>query len=354
MFKFRILAAALLLTLVFVTISAQDEEEGVLQACQRLYYEKSYNMTVPNLHLIFEYNLEDPFEPQAIAFSTSFRLEPDWSPDATKLIFSGTVEGVSGLYIIDWEGDRVITLLYEGDVEGARWSADGTKIAFLSGYSSNNGDTELYVMNADGSEVTQVSTVPGLDLNLDWSPDGTRIIRHVETFETIGLFMTSLTGEVETEAVFTADEFERTFAPRWSPDGTQIVFTGLKADSVQLYALEVATGEVNQLTSEGNNAYGEWSPDGTQIVFVSDRDLDADQIYVMDADGANQTLVADFGSRFEVPHWSADGAWLAFSADATVYVVRPDGSELTPIDSGRDPVWRLCTLVPASDFPPGG
>lgn len=359
---FLLLTGSLLAQSATTEPPATPAGEPTLEHCQRLYFERTFNYTSPNYHLLYAYDLEQPQdEPFPIAFSTSFLLQPHWSADGTKVVFDATSEGVSGLYLIDWPGARTVTLLHEGDTEAPRWSPDGTKIAFVAGYGSNNGDSELYVMNADGSDVRKIANEPGLDLNPDWSPDGTLIARQIDGGFSGGVNVVINTAEGETSSLTDAlntalADFSRSFHARWSPDGTHLLVSATLADGdrTQLYLLNLADSRVTPLTdADGNSAFGEWSPDGAQIVFLSDREGVA-QHFVMNADGSAQTRItasSDFGG---VASWSADGQWIAFVADYTVYVVRPDGSELTLVSPGRDPIWRPCDIVPYSPFPPGG
>ncbi|MTB24253.1 MAG: hypothetical protein F2920_11405, partial [Actinobacteria bacterium] len=78
-----------------------------------------------------------------------------------------------------------------------------------------------------------------------------------------------------------------------------------------------------------------WSPDGTKIVFVS-----SSQIYVMDADGSNQTNISNNSSSDDTPAWSPDGSKIAFMTDRdgnySIYSMNPDGSNPTAMISGAD------------------
>ena len=79
----------------------------------------------------------------------------------------------------------------------------------------------------------------------------------------------------------------------------------------QLFRIDNSGGNPMKLTSTGLNYEGVWSPDGTRIAFTSERDGNR-EIYVMNADGSQQTnLTMDPGVDFS-PAWSADGAKIAF------------------------------------------
>ena len=132
------------------------------------------------------------------------------------------------------------------------------KIAFTS---TRDGNREIYVMNADGSEQTNISNDP--------APD---------------------------------------YQPSWSPDGTKIAFTRDAGDFgwYEVYVMNADGSEQTRLTNSGPNFDGDpsWSPDGTKIAFSSGREHDSyREIYVMNADGSEQTrLTNDLGYE-DGPDW---------------------------------------------------
>ena len=83
---------------------------------------------------------------------------------------------------------------------------------------------------------------------------------------------------------------------------------------------------------ESSDFYPAWSPDGTKIAFTSDRD-GIPKIYVMNADGTNQTRITDNPASDEAPAWSPDGSKIAFTSDRDgnpeIYVMNADGTDQT-------------------------
>ena len=79
--------------------------------------------------------------------------------------------------------------------------------------------------------------------------------------------------------------------PSWSPDGKKIVFVRYENDALELYSLQLDTGELDALTTEGAvNVEPRWSPDGSRIAFVSTRDNGRFHLYV--GNNAEDTLTA--------------------------------------------------------------
>jgi TolB protein len=154
--------------------------------------------------------------------------------------------------------------------------------------------TDIYVMNADGSGITRLTTDPAAEWNPVWSPDGTQIA-FVKGESEVEVFVMKADGSGVQQV--TATEGGSGFAPSWSPDGTKIAF--------------------------GSIQYEDWG------------------IFAVNADGTNERpLLFDNSIYATNPVWSPDGNLIVFtgsvgSADHTgLYVIRPDGSAVTRISSG--------------------
>ena len=110
-----------------------------------------------------------------------------WSPDGTRMTWAGAVDGRYGIYVSAPDGSDARRLTDGANDGWPAWSPDGTRIAFSS---SSDPDasrcsrdaewnlicrTDLYVMRADGSELTRITSDPAPEYDPEWSPDGIRI-----------------------------------------------------------------------------------------------------------------------------------------------------------------------------------
>lgn len=151
-------------------------------------------------------------------------------------------------------------------------------------------------MSPDGSGVTQLTDEPGAQFDPSWSPDGS-MIAFVSVRDSRGVFCcgeifvmnadgSGLTNVTNTED---ADDFD----PAWSPDGTRIAFASFGPESKDIYVMTPDGTGLTRLTGgPGNDFMPAWSPDGSKIAFVSDRDGGQD-IFVMNADGTGVTQLTD-------------------------------------------------------------
>ncbi len=262
--------------------------------------------------------------------------------------------------------DGTDTKLTLGTYDGApAWSPDGTRIAFVSKRDVGGG-REIYVMNADGSGQTRLTSNPAIDTNPQWSPDGTRIVFNSDRLDSNHeIYVMKADGsEPPTRLTYNpADDA----GPSWSPDGTLIAFNSNRDGNTEIYVMKADGTEQTNLTNDPvsdayDDAAPDWSPDGSLIAFGSTRSGNGD-IYVMDADGSNKTRltydpVSDAAADSD-PAWSPDGTKIAFhswpSYYADIYVIDADGSNRTQLTKTTyhdySPSWQPIPL--AGDLPEG-
>jgi dipeptidyl aminopeptidase/acylaminoacyl peptidase len=230
-------------------------------------------------------------------------MDSDWSADGKRLLFVVDCAGGChspknyGLYVRDLATGEQRQLLKGGRTPlTARWSPDGTQIAYID-YAG-----QLNVMNADGSANVTIPVTPPADL-LSRSADSVS----------------------------------------WSPDGTRLAFGVQGQDG--LYTVGLDGSDLQRVVDHGQ--VPSWSPDGTQIAYRVDCGL-----WVVSPDGSNPTKVADTkpcgqplggaSSRYPVgqPRWSPNGKWIVLRGPrAHVSVVRADGTHLHVPDPGLISYW---------------
>ena len=190
--------------------------------------------------------------------------------------------------------EKTITRLTNTDSfdEYPSWSPDGTKIAFASRIESGYLSYQIYSMNADGTNQTRLTNNDTLDCSLgdcidkhpSWSPDGTKIVFQKIYYINEGwqIYVMNADGTNQTNISNNDSDDEE---PSWSPDGTKIAFTSDR-DGVrfvnQIYVMNAdGTNQTRLTNSDTSNTGPSWSNDGSKIVFQKYID-DNFEIYVMD------------------------------------------------------------------------
>lgn len=113
--------------------------------------------------------------------------------------------------------------------------------------------------------------------------------------------------------------------PRWSPDGSSIVFCSLRTDG-GLFIVPASGGSPRQLTDREFDFWPSWSPDGRMIMF--ERFLGGQGLWTVPAAGGTPKRITAEKLDAKNPAWSPDGRWIAFTSEGHLSVMKPDGGSV--------------------------
>jgi Tol biopolymer transport system component len=220
------------------------------------------------------------------------------------------------------------------------WSPDGKTLAFLV-YGAIYG-SKIFLVNADGSNVRQLTQQGQNQSSPAWSPDGSRIVFLNTTADTLNLSLIDVnTGRIQPLETTMPSKF----SPSWSPDGTHIMWQAGFPDP-GIYTINLRTDDIQLLNKGWNNSPPQYSPDGEKIVFASLRG-ESPEIYVMNADGTNLSPLTDTPATEENPRWSPDGQKILFTSNVNgapqVFIMAADGNNLYQLTHSdyvlKDVIW---------------
>jgi TolB protein len=250
-----------------------------------------------------------------------------------------------GIYTVAPDGSALV-LLKSGLLRQARWSPDGSRIAFV-GYT---GQYELHVMNADGTGDHIVATdATGGTIWLSkqpWSADGSRLAwgpareGDIYTASAAG-------GDVRR---ITTDGREKE-PPVWSPNGTQLAYASIvpgPSPSWELFSVRGDGSAPVQITSGGfQNMQPTWSSNGSSIAFVRTANSRR-AVYVVHPDGTELHRVVEFSGGVGEPVWSPDGSKIAYTngVNGRSAPYSAPGIEIFLVNSDGSDERRLTELAP--------
>jgi TolB protein len=251
-----------------------------------------------------------------------------------KITYAASSGWAWDIHVMQDDGSGKINLTQVEGISGFQdpvWSPDGTWIAMTGNVKS--GKDDIYVIRADGTDLTRLSDLPELDRHPIWSPDNTRIVfTSFQEDRREQIYIVDVDGEnlrSLTEEGINAEQ------PAWSPDGKWIAVSY----EYELVLIDPETEELKQLTQldDGYNKYPAWSPDGTELaIIVGVKDESGSkrpQIFLVQADGSGLRQLTDDPYHHQVPVWSPDGTKIAYKARPTtqdsysLWVINVDGTE---------------------------
>lgn len=268
-----------------------------------------------------------------------------------RITFSAGAPHGEDVYIINADGSGLTQVTTDPAADfDPSWSPDSQGIAYRH-QPRDDESTEIYIIGADGSNPQNLTNNEGVaDWGPAWSPDGAHIAFN-SSRDLRGRLRGYLMNTDGSQVTLISEDAWIEY-PTWSPDGSRLAFMAQTPEGTNNYEIWIinvdGTGLTRLTDSPGSDGWPSWSPDGTQIVFSSVRDdcqySDADDckstgdigpfhtLYVMNADGSEQTLLSDAWGQFS--DWSPDGEYIVFDGLNGPMIIRPDGTGLTSIPTG--------------------
>ena len=262
-------------------------------------------------------------------------LKKGLSSNTGRIVFRSLRDGNSEIYVMDANGGNQENLTNHPAYDGLPdWSPDGTKIAFVS--DRDSGREQIHVMDADGKNVIRLTDVRVGMRRPDWSPDGKKIAFSVEGWEwRIVVMDADGNNHVRLE--------DQAWDPSWSPDGGTIAFVSGRDGGAEIYVIGVdGRGRkrvTHDLAPKGDPSF---SPDGRRIAYVVREPHGPGQINVVGADGKNRERLTHNVENNWGPAWSPDGQVIAYFVivdgdfHATIHLMTADGKYLRQLSDGRN------------------
>ena len=272
-----------------------------------------------------------------------------FTPNYEQIVFATNRNGQkTEIYkmLTDGSGLSRLTTNTFNDFE-PNFARDGSRIVFTS--DRNNSRNEIYSMKPDGSDVQRLTNTTGWNTAASYSDDGNKIVFISKRTGNEKLFIMDADGSNQIQ-INTPSYVGYLLHPRFDPTGTRIVYDALQgisptASAHAIFAVNIDGTNHATLTDLVStqfqvNIEASYSPDGTKILFTSTRDTpdnSSAELYMMNADGTNETRITNTTYREGEPVFNPEGTRIAFHnlTAGKLYSINLDGSDLQLINGSN-------------------
>ena len=244
----------------------------------------------------------------------------------TRIAFANDNSGRKEIYIVDYDGYNLTKLTNDKSIAILpRWGADGTKLYYTT---YRNRNPQIYVLDLKEGASSPVMKDKGLNLIGGVSPDNRKLVMTLSRGENPSIYLKELSSG---RLMQLTDKYGVDGSPSFSPDGKFVTFVSNRAGNPQIYIMNLETKQTRRLTKFNWTDSPQWSPNGDWIAFAGRQEAGHPiDIFLVDITGGQiRQLTADSGSN-EDPWWSPDGRFIAFTTNRAgkrqIYVMDADGS----------------------------
>jgi len=256
--------------------------------------------------------------PVQLTFSEGDKANPAWSPDGSKLLYSGFSKGFTAngnplamdIWLLDLsvpDAQAVDISLRQRDDKYPSWSPVGNMIVYTS-YYRDDGIPQLFMTDPQGEKQTRLS-LPFAESYATWTPNAEFLLFVQSTGNLNVVYMRDkysqyTNGEHKFDRMSDEGRLGSVSQPNLSLDGALLAYTQTSGSKTNIYVAPFADRgkTITALTSSGKDSWPCWSPDGQWLLFSSTRDGNA-EIYIMDKNGEQVTNLTNLASQDKEPAW---------------------------------------------------
>lgn len=205
-----------------------------------------------------------------------------------------------------------------------------TRIAFTC---RRTGHSEIYTVDPDGNNLTQVTRNNTINISPAWTLDNTKLLFTSYLEDRPDLYSIELSNGEITPLI----QGGMNITPAISPDGVHVAVSVSYDGDPEIIIFNMKTKKRRRITfSPGVDTNPAFAPNGRELAFVSDR-TGQPQIYIMDIEGANTRRLTKIGNYNTSPDWSPRGDWITYHSRRDgvfdIWLIHPDGSDEHPVTS---------------------
>ncbi|MES2180588.1 MAG: Tol-Pal system beta propeller repeat protein TolB [Pseudomonadota bacterium] len=238
----------------------------------------------------------DGENPLTMVSSNEPIISPTWSPDGSKIAYVSFEKKKPIIFIQSLSGQRTVLANFKGNNSAPAWSPDGNRLAIVLTYSGNS---QVYIINADGSGLKQLIKSDAIDTEPTWSRDAKWIYFSSDRGGKPQIYKVSSAGGEPQRVTF---EGAYNVSPRLSPDGKSLAMIRNDGGKFRVALQDLASGQVQLLSEGGQDESPSFAPNGRVLLYAT-RTGGRGALAAVSSDGRVKQRLSESGGDIREPAW---------------------------------------------------
>lgn len=223
-------------------------------------------------------------------------ISPAWSPDGNKIAYVSFEKKKPIIFVQSLSGQRTMLANFKGNNSAPAWAPDGNKLAIVLTYGANS---QIYTINADGSNLKQLTKSSAIDTEPTWSTDAKWIYFSSDRGGKPQIYKVSSNGGEPQRVTF---EGAYNVSPRFSPDGKSLAMIRNDGGKFRVALQDLTSGQVQILSEGSQDESPSFAPNGRVLLYAT-RTGGHGALAAVSADGRVKQRLNESGGDIREPAW---------------------------------------------------